>query len=207
MMDAPRMLLIGSTAKRAGRTTLACAVIARFCDTHRLVAVKVTPPGAHSNGGQASVLQDGQRRRGGCTRYCIRRETCTAGARDTQRMLAAGAFESYWLHAGDAALADGIREILDALPEDAFAVCESTRLRRVVTPGCFAMVQASGSGTEVSSQRAGSVGAIPGPKPLSTQVQHLADQVFRFDGELFSPDPEVLVIADGRWAAASEIAR
>ena len=184
MIDEPHMLIIGSSGRNSGKTELACAVIRKFRARHPVAAVKVT------------TIRDGE---GGCPRdgegcgvcsslegnYAITEETERGDAKDTQRLLAAGAERVYWLRARKQHLEEGTRALLELLGPDRLTVCESNTLRTVLEPALFVMVRRAGSAALKQSARA---------------VRQHVDRLVFSDGGAFDLEPEELSIVDGVWA-------
>jgi hypothetical protein len=189
MIYAPRMLLIGSTGRNAGKTVLAAALIRKFHAVVPIVGAKVT----------AIAARDGQCPRGGkgcgvCSslegEYCITREEEGVEGKDTQRLIRAGAQRVYWLRVLKAHIEEGARALMDEIGEDAWVVCESNSLRTVLKPGLFVMVSAAGSASV---------------KPSAAQVYGDIDLSVSFDGEGFNFDLDKFTLTEDRWAVSKNI--
>jgi hypothetical protein len=135
----PEMLLIGSTGRNSGKTTLAIAFIKRWIEKHTIVGLKVTtihekdglcPRGGKGCGVCSSIL--GQ--------YEIIEEKNEAGNKDTSLILAAGAEKVYWIKTHRTHIADAMKQFMTMIPKHALIVCESNSLRHVITPGSFIML-------------------------------------------------------------------
>ena len=183
MIYAPNILLVGSTGRDSGKTTFACSLINRLRARHEIVAAKVT----------TIQERDGTCPRGGegcgvCAtlegRYCVTEETVRGGAKDTQRLLDAGAAKVYWLRVRKEHLMEGAAALLDVLGKDRLAVCESNSLRAVVEPGLFFMFRHSDAKTL---------------KPSAKGVRAHADRIVTFDGAAFDLDPADMGVAGNRW--------
>jgi molybdopterin-guanine dinucleotide biosynthesis protein A len=139
LIEIPGMLLVGSAGRNAGKTEFACRLIETFRRERDLVAVKITAvdrtDGACPRGGRGC---------GVCSslegRYAITEETDASGAKDTCRLLAAGATRVLWLRVIKAHMREGLTALLDRIGKDALWICESNSIRRVVRPGVFLMV-------------------------------------------------------------------
>jgi hypothetical protein len=159
ILEVPNMILIGSTGRNSGKTTLAAELIRR-CRTERPVAaVKVTSVeggGKCIRGGEGcgacSSLEGG---------FEISEETNTVGGKDTSLLLAAGADRVFWIKAKRTCLGEAIREVIPLLPQGCIIVCESNSLRKAVKPGVFVMVKTEG-----------------GVKKSAEEVMGLADMVY-----------------------------
>ena len=145
IINIPQMLMIGSTGRNSGKTTLATEFIRRWKGTHNIIGLKVT-----------SVLhRDGTCPRGGhgcgaCSNLCgdfeIIEETNAHSQKDTSLLLAAGCTNVYWLKVMHPSIADGFSKFLEKVPSGALIVCESNSLRRFVKPGIFIMLDNEKSG-------------------------------------------------------------
>lgn len=156
------MILIGSTARNSGKTTLAVSIIERYKNEMPVYAIKITTI-AEKNGkcihggsdcGVCSNLKDN---------YEITEEKKSDGIKDTSLLLASGAHQVYWLKVVKEHLKEGINAVIARIPENALIVCESNSLRKVVHPGFFVIVKNT------------KVGAI---KKSASEVWDQADFVF-----------------------------
>jgi len=140
MLDVPKMILIGSTARNSGKTTLALSIIKKYKNKAPIYAIKVTTI-AVKNGG---CIHGGDGC-GVCSRmqsdFEITKEESKAGIKDTSMLLAGGAKMVYWLKTLKDHIGEGIAAVLAEIPEEALIICESNSLRKVVKPGIFIMVK------------------------------------------------------------------
>ena len=180
----PRMLLIGSMGRNSGKTVMACSVIDKLKNRHRVIGLKVST--IHTD--EKRCLRGGEGC-GVCTSlegdYCLTVERSLDSGKDTARMLAGGASEVYWLRVRKGHLREGINSFLAANPGSDPIVCESNSLREAVEPGTFLMMKLQGSSDLKSSAAA---------------VQDFADETVEFDGQRLCFDAEDLTYADGRFA-------
>jgi len=178
MIDAPHMLMIGSTGKHVGKTELACTLLRRFARGRKILGVKVmtvaSPDGRCLHSGEALNEE-----------YEIAEETDRTGQKDTSRLLAAGAGRVLWLRAKKPFLAQGIREVLARLDDGAPIICESNSLRSVVRPGLFLMVR--GASAEE-------------PKESAASVSRHADRMVGSNGSGFDLRLDQIDLAGTRWA-------
>jgi len=124
-MNLPNMLLIGAIEKNSGKTGLSEKIIQQFSKQHQLYAVKAT------------VLRNFEGRKG----FTIFEETNPDRQKDTGRLLTAGSRKVFWLKTDEEHAEQGIREVLQKIPENAPVLCESNTIRKYITPGIFLMVQ------------------------------------------------------------------
>ena len=140
MIDVPNMILIGSTARNSGKTTLAVSVIEKYKNIAPIYAIKITTI-AVKNGG---CIHGGDGC-GVCSRmqsdFEITKEESKDGIKDTSMLLASGAKVVYWLKALKDHIGEGIAAVLAEIPADALIICESNSLRKVVQPGIFIMMK------------------------------------------------------------------
>ena len=181
MIALPNWLLIGAAGRNAGKTALACALIAR----HRpITAIKITvvrpentsgcPRGGDGCGVCSSVNE---------IPYWIRTETNTDSPKDTSRLLASGADPVLWMCCRQAALPEALEALLPRIPEGP-VLAESNSLRHLVTPGLFLMVRLQGA---------------PATKPSAKAVLPHVDRVVLSDGATFDLDLDDVIYEDGAW--------
>ncbi|MCR6544180.1 hypothetical protein [Dehalobacterium formicoaceticum] len=152
LLWVPRMLMIGSAGRNSGKTVLADALIRQWKSRQPVLALKVATVqelgGACVRGGKGcglcSSLKD---------RFEIDAETDPTGDKDTNRLLAAGADQVYWLKAQKDYLREGTRELLAQITSDGIIICESNSLRNVVRPGYFIMIDNCGDAPWKKSAR------------------------------------------------------
>ena len=82
MLKLDGMLMIGSTGANVGKTELACQILKRFADKHKIVGIKVTAISQDSS--QCPRGGDGC---GACSSiegtFCITEEKCSGTGKDT----------------------------------------------------------------------------------------------------------------------------
>jgi len=184
MIKLDNMLLVGSAGSNAGKTQLACAVLRKFGKNHRITAIKVTtirpssdrcPRGGEGCGLCAEFKGD----------FDITRETDRHSHKDTTRLLAAGAFEVFWLRVKQSHLAQGLASLLAAVGRHLPCICESNSAREVIEPAVFLMTKNKGAGTWKDSARA---------------IRGLADRIVSSDGKSFDLDLDSLQLHQSRWS-------
>lgn len=183
MISAPSILLLGAAGRNSGKTTFACALIERFSKKGPIVAAKVTTirerDGTCPRGGQGcgvcAAFKD---------RYDITEETVCGGAKDTQRLLASGAAQVYWLRVLKDHLEEGAAALLERIGPDLPVVCESNSLRHVLAPGLFLQFRPADMQTVKASARA---------------VQPYADHELIWDGARFDIPPSSVEYVNDRW--------
>lgn len=136
----PNMILIGSTARNSGKTTLAVAIIEKYKNKTPVYGIKVTTI-AEKHG----KCIHGEEGCGVCTNFDndfdITEELGNTNNKDTAVLLAGGAKKVYWLKTLASYISEGIEAVLAKIPPNALIICESNSLRKVVEPGIFVMVK------------------------------------------------------------------
>jgi hypothetical protein len=138
MLRAEQMIMIGSSGRNAGKTTVAKALISVFKPAFRIAVLKITcvtpdaccPHGSSGCGICSSLNGD----------YDLSEEFDRASRKDTAELLAAGADRVFWLRSFYGSLAAGYADFLSRISPGMLVLCESNSLRKSVIPGCFIMV-------------------------------------------------------------------
>jgi hypothetical protein len=131
-MVIPNLLLIAGTGNKSGKTTLACRVIEQFRQSG-ISAVKITP---HFHDITPGLLLLSENKG-----YSIYEELDPQSAKDTSRMLRAGAQKVFFAKVTDNDLLTAFTEILKFMPDDTPIVCESPGLRYFLDPGIFIIMR------------------------------------------------------------------
>lgn len=140
MRKIPNMIMIGSTARNSGKTTLAVSIIEKYKNAVPVYGIKITTiaekHGKCIHGGEGC---------GVCTNFDddfdITEELSNTNNKDTSVLLAGGAEKVYWLKTLASHISVGIEAVMARIPEKALIICESNSLRKVVEPGVFVMVK------------------------------------------------------------------
>ena len=135
MISDSRLLIVGGSGRNVGKTEFVCRLIQKISTRHEVFALKVSavfPDEETCHGDHAGDTSNG------CLFEEIRRDT----AKDTSRMLRAGACRVFYLRSGDAGILNGFVEFKRQVPPDSVIVCESNSLVRFVNPGLFILVKA-----------------------------------------------------------------
>lgn len=139
-LNINQMILIGSTGRNSGKTTLAVELIKKWKSHFPVIALKIT------------TIQDrsGKCQRGGegcgvCTNikedFKLVEEGNKDSSKDTSLLLAAGAEKVYWLRCLKDHIHEGIEFFMRQVPDNALIICESNTLRTAVVPGTFIMLK------------------------------------------------------------------
>jgi hypothetical protein len=139
LLYIPQMLLIGSTGRNSGKTTLGTAFIKRWKPEYPIIGLKVTT--IHERNGQCPRGGDGC---GVCSsikgEYEVLEEKNQNSNKDTSLLLAAGAERVYWIKSQNTHISMAINQFMKSIPKDALILCESNSLRNVIKPGSFIML-------------------------------------------------------------------
>ena len=184
MLVRSDMIMIGSTGRNVGKTEFACELIRRHAPRIQVTAVKIT---TIRDGDQ--VCPHGDEGCGTCAslggRYALTEELDAALAKDTGRMLRAGAQRVFWLRAREPHLAEAVAALLALLPEGGAVICESNAARAVLEPGLFLVFQPRGEHAV---------------KPSARAMLPLADRVVTFHGTGWDLSPEQCHCHQGVWS-------
>ncbi|WP_287824405.1 hypothetical protein [Clostridium sp.] len=140
LINIPQMILIGSSGRNSGKTTLAVKLIEKWKDKFPVIALKIT----------TIEKKDGKCPRGGkgcgvCTNiqenFQLIEEKNMSSNKDTSLLLSSGAEKVYWLKVLRTHISEGIESFLSIIPEDSLIICESNSLRKIVKPEVFIMLK------------------------------------------------------------------
>ena len=182
MIRCPHMLLIGAAARDAGKTELAARLVSHLRMRGPVVGAKVTVVSRQHEGCARGGEGCGACRLGGPFALVEEWLSPGLGDKDNQRLLMAGADRVWWLRVHEDALEAGARALLAVAPPGVPLVVESNRLRRLVQPGLFLVIQDPRSGAA---------------KPSYTEVRPLADLVVVRLETGFDLDVQRIGVADG----------
>jgi hypothetical protein len=136
-IKAPRLVLIGSSGRNSGKTTLAIALIRRL-RARGIIGLKIT-----SVEKLGALCPRGGEGCGACALdrpFVLCEETQKNSGKDTAELLAAGADKVFWLRCLRDSLADAFDEFQKTIGDGAVIICESNSLRLYVEPGLFIML-------------------------------------------------------------------
>jgi len=143
-MTIPNMLLVGSTARNAGKTSFCSAFIEKWKDKYDIVGLKVT-----TMPGDEKKCHHGDGGCGACTSFSgsfeIVEETSNSGTKDTSMLLAAGAKKVYWIKTERNHAQTAVNSLLPTLTSDCIIVCESNVLSEFITAGVSVLIHRAGA--------------------------------------------------------------
>lgn len=174
------LLLIGSTGKKAGKTSLACKIIKKFKNIN-IIAIKITTIKKGDKNYHSEELNNSKG-------PVITEEKSKNISKDTPRLLTAGAKKVFWLRAEEKCLENGITNLLEKMPKRAVFICESNSLRKIVEPALFVMVRGKGK-----------------IKPSAKQVIKYADRIITFNDNEFDNLLKDLRITRCKWSIAKRV--
>lgn len=177
------LLIIGSTGRNTGKTEFACRIIENHALKNEIIAVKVIPVDKN--------IEKCHRGLDGCglcdsltCEFEILEELEPGTAKDTSRMLKAGAKKAYLLLVDRNSLEMGIDALMDRIPEHAMVIIESNTIRKVISPGIFIVIKRSHS---------------KAVKPSCAEVIGFADKIIEFDDRNWNMGPGDILIHEGSW--------
>jgi molybdopterin-guanine dinucleotide biosynthesis protein len=173
-----RLILIGASAQNAGKTTLATELIRLWKNLVPITALKVTTihnhgcPHGDAGCGACSLTASEQ-----AVGFALEREDVRSPAKDTTRLLDAGAEQVFWLRSTRARLAEGYARFLEQTAPQSLIICESNSLREALTPALFIMLKC-GEPMKASAARVAPLAQINVTAPLdATAVAYIAARV------------------------------
>ncbi len=186
MIEMPNMITIGAADRNVGKTEFACELIHRYARTETVVGVKITtikekdrkcPRGGDGCGVCSSLIGN----------YIITEERDGPPAKDTVRMLSAGAEKVFWLRVLREHLEEGMKKLLEQIPENTCIICESNSVRTVAKPGLFIVIKEQGSETIKQSCK---------------NVIECADQLITFNSQGWDVSPTQINYKNGQWSCS-----
>lgn len=177
------ILIIGSTGRNTGKTVFACKLIENHSAQNEIIGVKVIPVdknevechrGSEGCGLCNSLIGD----------YKIIEEETKDSAKDTSRMLKAGAKKTYLLLIDRNSLEKGIHAFLKILPKKALIIVESNSIRKVLEPGLFVVIK------ELKNNSV---------KPTCAEVIEFADKIIEFNDMNWNFQPDKFLIKNNSW--------
>ena len=133
MISYPKILSIMGEGQNVGKTLLACNIIAKFGRQNDIVGLKITPHKHKDTGNAKVVFHHGD--------SILLEETDPESAKDTGRMLAAGAVKSYLLQTSDRELQNALTSFFSQVGLDSLIVCESGTLNSQIQTGISLFVR------------------------------------------------------------------
>jgi hypothetical protein len=161
IINLPGMLLVAGNGRNSGKTTLLCTIIRHF-NQHQIIGLKITRLKAGED------LFHGEHPYPPEEKFILFEETSTTSAKDTSRMLSAGAVRVFYLMCSEHDFGKAFDCFLRQIPPDSVLVCESRYLRHYVKPGVFILLKRCFTGNEAS-------------KPV-TDLESFADRIIEHDG-------------------------
>jgi len=169
------LLMIAGTGRNVGKTMLACRLIAQFSHQN-VIAIKVSPHFHQQADGQKILFQNPD--------FVIIEETATGTAKDSSRMLQAGASKVFYIQTRERIIEEPFRKILSMLPENQPVVCESGAMLEFARPALFFLVYKKGESQS---------------KPGLERIDYHPDQKIAFDGEGFDFDFDKIGFENYAW--------
>ena len=127
------VLIVGGTARNVGKTEFVCRLIEKISANNSVYALKVSaifPDEGIYHGDHTGEPEDQH----------LFEEMRHDTAKDTSRMLRAGAKRVFYLRCEDNCILEAFNRFRNQLPADTAIVCESNSLAEHVQPGLLIMV-------------------------------------------------------------------
>ncbi|MBC2578791.1 hypothetical protein [Clostridium sp. DJ247] len=176
MVNIGRMILIGSTGRNSGKTTLAVELIKKWKDKFPIIALKITtiehrngkcPRGGQGCGVCANIKEN----------FELLEENNKSKNKDTSLLLAAGAERVYWLKCLNTHIYEGIKHFMCEIPKDTLIICESNSLRNVVMPGSFIMLKSMENNIKKSASEVISKADVIVENDFENSIKNLAEKI------------------------------
>lgn len=144
-MKDKKLLIVGGAGRNVGKTEFCCRLIQKISDHHDVYALKVSAvlPDELAFHGDHSSLP---------AHIKLFKEQNRASAKDTSRMLRAGAKAVYFLHGDDESIVKGYYQFKQQIPHDSLILSESNSLAAHIEPGLLTVVK--GMDTEIKQRAA-----------------------------------------------------
>jgi len=152
MDNVKNLILIGSSARNSGKTTLALRLIKEFKNQYKISVLKITsisskdaacPHPASGGCGACSIKQD----------YVLQKESEAQSKKDTSLILASGIQKDFWLRTLYTSIKKGFDEFLSLNKDSDIIICESNILREYIKPAVFIMLVDSNSQIKNTAQK------------------------------------------------------
>jgi len=170
--------MIGATARQSGKTELASLIINKFCEQNKITGIKISTlhQGDASYHGAMNLPMN--------EKFIIEKSIAQNKNKSTDRMMMAGASETFWVHSKEEFLNDALHQLLPIIDKTSYIVCESNSLRKIAEPDVFIMIR------NLKSEIKSSV----------KDILKLADFTIEFNGnEFLNLDLEKVFIEKGKW--------
>lgn len=172
----PNLLMIAGTGRKVGKTTLACELIWQTSLKYSVIAIKISPHFHEQAPGQHFIAQNSD--------YHIIEETNPNTAKDSSRMLQAGACKVYYIQTNDSNLYKTLSLVFKLVPNNLPMICESGALLRYAKPGLFLLVKPpDGQSTKKGLE----------------QLAYQPDDWLIFDGQNFNRDLKTYQFENECW--------
>lgn len=170
-----RLILLSGAGQNVGKTTFACQLIQHFkLLNQKVFALKICPH-FHSENPPRIIFSD--------ERFILSLEDKKESGKDSSRMLAAGADESFFLQVKDEHLEAAFSYAISLMPSDILVVIESGALRSLLIPSIYFFLMRKNM--EIVKEGA-------------KRNRNLADKVVIFEDHKFDFQMESIQISDGQ---------
>ena len=130
----PNLLIVGGDGRNSGKTAMICRILSELKDPS-VVPVKINQTFHELGRGLIPLLEENGLK--------IFEETSLWSAKDTSRMLLAGASRVIYIQSADDRLAEAFALTEKLLPKGSPVLCESSMLIRYCDPGVYVFMKGS----------------------------------------------------------------
>ena len=126
-----QIILIAGAGQNVGKTTFACQLIKHIVKQNKQVYTVKISPHLHQEVQEYIIFEN--------ENFILSLEKQNDTGKDSSRMLAAGAKESFFLQVKDDYLEEAFLYTSSLIPEDVCCIVESGGLRQILKPFCFSL--------------------------------------------------------------------
>ncbi|WP_421918926.1 hypothetical protein [Marinifilum sp.] len=170
------IVLLAGNGQNVGKTLFACQLIKSLQQKHSVIGIKICPH-FHDLDLNAEVIASEDN-------YQIIKETHQVGSKDSNRLLAAGAKEVYYVQSKDKYLNEVLLCLNSIISTNSLFIIESGGLRNIIRPGLFIMIESKNNKKL---------------KPNTLKFREIANLNIEFDGEKFSLNANSICFSEKKW--------
>ncbi len=132
----PEVLSVSGAGRNVGKTTLICQLIQRYASQHPVAAIKISPHFHKVEGLELIGEAPGQ--------FSIYNEVNPGTAKDSSRMLKAGASPVFYVQAVESEMLKAFNECMALVPHGRPVICENGSLTKYIDPGLSLFLMSAG---------------------------------------------------------------
>jgi len=177
--DFSNLLIIAATGSNVGKTTLATAILQNLNNKLNIIALKVSPH-FHPIEGNRKILEQTED-------YMIVEEQDNISAKDTSKLIRAGAGKAYLVHGREEFVIGAFLKLFSTFPANQPVICESAGLAYHIKAGLLILLKRDGYDKN----------------NIFDQLKNRADIIITSDGRQFDRDISDIGFEDGKWYHSS----